>query len=161
MRPAATDAYPWSRTKPPWPLTLLEWLHYLAGILAVLIGGLVFVLPAAVGMVARYGQFGVLPTDYLNRLVFGLFGIAYGVGSCYSASRIGRRMRREFSLRWAFTHVLTVIGAPLALLTWLVLTRESIRQAYASIQLPFTPLLVSPSLPVKVIPIEASGPPVV
>jgi len=135
---------------------LLEGCHYIAGILSILVGGM-FVLPALLGLLDRYGQFGALPPDHINRLLFGLFVVAYGVGSCYSASSIGRRLRRGFSLRWAFAHLPTVIWTPLAPLTWLVLTRESVKQVYEDMQLPFTPLLMPPPLPVKAIPLSEDG----
>jgi hypothetical protein len=113
----------------------------------------------------RFRQVGVVTTDQLNRAGFGLVCIAYAVGTWYSAVCLRRHIRREFSTRWAWAHVITVVATPLALLTWLVLSRESVKQVYAclGVKIVLERVLLPgsaqqrplPVLPIPAIPIES------
>lgn len=145
-------------------LAWLEGLHFAAATVALLWFGLPYFVTSLGQMSERFRQVGVVTTDQLNRAALGLICIAYAVGTWYSASCLRRHVRREFSVRWAWAHVVTVVGMPLALLTWLVLTRESVKQVYACLGIKVVlerVLLPNPAqqrplpvLPIRAMPVE-------
>ena len=137
-------------------LTLLAAFHYLLAAPAFLIFALGFFATAA-SMVQRMGDWGVVSSWDLRRLAFTIAGLAYGVGTVYSGKLIDRRMRRGFSLAWAAVHVFTVVGVPLALLTWAVLSLPSVRELYDGSAPSFEPRMWPPPVPLRVLPIATEG----
>jgi MFS family permease len=134
-------------------LTLLSAFHYLLAVPAFLIFGIWF-FSAAAKMVQRMGTWGVVSSWDLRGLLFTIAGLAYGVGTVYSGRLIDRRTRRGFSLAWAAAHLLTVVGIPLALLTWAALSLPSVRELYDGSALPFEPRMRPPPVPVPVLPLS-------
>ena len=114
---------------------------------------------AASSMMQRMGNWGVISGWDMRRLAFGIVGLAYGVGTIYSVRLIERRVRRGFSLAWATAHLLTLIGAPIALLTWAVLSLRSVRELYDGVAAPFEPRMRPPPVPVPVLPVLAGEDP--
>jgi MFS family permease len=137
-------------------LTLVSALHYLLAVLAFLIFALWF-FSAAAKMVERMGNWGVFSSWDLGGLVFTIAGLAYGVGTVYAGRQIDRRTRRRFSQAWAAAHLFTVVGVPLALLTWAVLSLPSVRELYDGSAPPFEPRMRPPPVPVPVLPLAAEG----
>jgi len=146
-------------------LAWLEGLHFAAATVALLWFGLPYFVTSLGQMSERFRQVGGVSTDQLNRAAFGLLCIAYAVGTWYSALCLRRHVGRAFSIRWAWAHLVTGVGTPLSLLTWLVLTRESVKQVYACLgvkvvlervllpnpaQRPPLPVLPIPAIPLEV-----------
>jgi len=82
-------------------------------------------------------------------------GLVYGVGTVYSGRSIDRRIRRSFSLAWATLHLFTVVGIPVAALTWAVLSRPSARELYDGNAVPFEPRMRPPPVPLPVLALSA------
>ena len=137
-------------------LSLAEVLHYVLGTL-----GLIVSVPILGGgitnLLGGVGRWGVVSWRDADRCLTGLLIVAYAWLTLRSASRMGRRRGRTFSLRWAAAHAVTIVALPLAFLTWLVLTRESVKELYESRVLPFEPRILPPALPVPVVPLEATA----
>jgi MFS family permease len=133
-------------------LTILSAFHYLLAAPAFLIFGMWF-FAAAAKMVQRMGNWGVVSPWDLQGLLFAIAGLAYGVGTVYSGRLIDRRTGRRFSLAWAAAHLFTVVGVPLALLTWAALFLPSVRELYDGSALPFEPRMRPPPLPLPVLPV--------
>ena len=137
-------------------LTLLAAFHYLLAAPAFLVFGLWF-FSAAAKMIQRLGNWGVVSSWDVRGLLFTIAGLAYGVGTVYSGKLIDRRTRRGFSLVWAGAHLFTVVGVPLALLTWAALSLPSVRELYDGSSPPFEPRMRPPPVPVHVLPLPAEG----
>ena len=135
-------------------LTVLEIFHYLLAAPALLVSVGVF-FAAASAMVERMGNWGVTSGWDMRQLAFSIAGLAYGLGTVYSTRLMERRRRRGFSRAWATAHLFTVIGAPLALLTWAVLSLRSVRELYDGSAPTFEPRLRPPPVPVPVLPVVA------
>ena len=90
-------------------------------------------------------------------MALAIVGLAYGAGTVYSGRLIERRSRRGFSLAWAAAHLFTVVGVPLALMTWAVLSLPSVRELYDGSAPSFEPRMRPPSVPVPVLPLPAEG----
>jgi len=133
-------------------LLLVEVLHYLAGIAAFIPGG-VLLLSGGFEFLRGVGQ-GIVQWRDVDKCLTALAVLAYGTLTCRSASFMGWPKKRQFSLYWAWAHVIVVPALPLALLTWLVLSRRSVKQLYESRIVPFEPLMLPPPLPIRVIPLE-------
>jgi hypothetical protein len=110
-------------------LTALEILHKVWGYLCLMAAA------ATVGIalfdMSRATRRGFSPRpSTFGWLLAGLAGLAYVGLTFYSAHLIERRTRRAFSLAWAAAHAVTVVALPLALLTWVGLTRGFVREIY-------------------------------
>ena len=137
-------------------LLLVEVLHYVVGVFGVL-ACLPLLLGGLSDLLGRVGQWGVVAWHDVDRCLTGLAVLAYGILTLRSASLMGRRKHRRFSAWWALAHVPTVLALPLALLTWLVLSRPPVKELYESRVLPFEPVVRPPPLPVPVIPLEPAA----
>jgi hypothetical protein len=134
-------------------MTVVEVLHYLMAVLAFLPGG-VLLLSGLFDLLNRLGQ-GLVVWRDVDKCLTALVFIVYGAFTVRSASMMGRLRRREFSVYWAWAHAVTIAALPLALVTWLVLSRRSVKELYASRIMPFEPLVLPPPLPMPVIPLHA------
>ena len=133
-------------------LTLVEVLHYLTGVAAFIPGG-ILLLSGALEFLRGVGQ-GAVPWRDVDKCLTALAFVAYSTLTIRSAWFMGQLRQRQFSVYWAWAHVVVLPALPLALLTWLVLSRRSVKQLYESRIVPFEPLVLPPPLPVPVIRLE-------
>ena len=131
-------------------LALVEASHYVwAGLVSTM--GLAILVGPVLMILQRLGNWGVVSKWDVYRALPGLAVMAY-VGMTICVGRcIGRRTHRRLTLFWQVAHLLTVLGIPVALMTWLTLTRRAVRDAYESVVLPFEPRMLPPPLPVPAI----------
>jgi hypothetical protein len=110
-------------------LTALEIVHKVWGYLCLLVA--VTTVGMAILDMSRATRRGSTPhPSTFGWLFAGLAGLLYVGLTFYSTHLIEHRKGRAFSLAWGAAHALTVVGLPLALLTWLGLTRASVRELY-------------------------------
>ena len=136
-------------------MTVVEVLHYLAAVLAFLPGA-VLLLSGLFELLSGVGQ-GVVVWRDVDKCLTALVFIAYGVFTARSAYMMGRLRRRGFSVKWAWAHAVTLVALPLALATWVVLSRRSVKELYESRIMPFEPLVLSRPPPVPVIPLQLAN----
>ena len=134
-------------------LSLVEAAHHVwggtIGVAAALVS-----FGAVVRILERFGNWGVLSKWDVDRLVWPLALLTYCALTVRFGLYIGKRTAWRSTIKWSALHALTVIGLPLALFTWLVLTRESVKEAYRDAVPSFEPRLFPPPLPIPVLPLE-------
>jgi hypothetical protein len=133
------EEVPWKRHRSgptgPWYLTVLEDAHYGVGVAVMALGSLYLLLP--VGWLLRELANASVPMPrgaWLAQLVAGFGVVALGAMTFRSGRWVGRRVRRGSSMAWAGVLCLTGFGAPLAVATWVCLTRLAARAAYRARQ---------------------------
>jgi hypothetical protein len=134
-------------------LSLVEAAHHVWGsTLGFVAAAMTF--GAVAQMLERFGNWGVLSKWDVDRLVWPLALLTYCALTVRFGLYIGKRTAWRSTMQWSALHALTVIGLPSALFTWLVLTRESVKEAYRDAVPSFEPRVFPPPLPIPVLPLE-------
>jgi hypothetical protein len=119
-------------------LIVLDLLHKVWGGIALLLGGTMFFFNLR-QIIREIRRSNAVPLDEVGWMALGAIFILYALITFVSAHLIERRKARMFSLAWGIAHGLTIVGLPLALVTWLILRRDVVLEAYGDRPSTFQP----------------------